>query len=323
MSAFSLTCRPFLQVVGPNALPCQCAILHFLFFFSSFFFFFLGLQSAMLPEAVRVVNLLVTKGHRVYVHCTAGINRATLVVVAYLYFIQGLRRDEALKMVKQGRPIANPYLDCLTEAKRRLLGQPLHSLPLSLPLGTCVRGRVPELGRPMANPFLDCLTEAKRRLLGKPLHSLPLSFSLGTCARGRVPSRGGPWPTPTWTASQKPRGACFAKPLHSLPLSFSLGTCVRGRVPSRGSPWPTPTWTASQKPRGACLVSPSTPSPSPFRLVHVCVGGTKQGRPMANPYLDCLTEAKRRLWYASSSPGPCPPPSPVQLVQLKGSCGLQ
>lgn len=87
----------------------------------------IGLQSAMLPEAVRVVNLLVTKGHRVYVHCTAGINRATLVVLAYLYFIQGLRRDEALKMVKQGRPVANPYLDCLTEAKRRLLG----TLPVS------------------------------------------------------------------------------------------------------------------------------------------------------------------------------------------------
>lgn len=76
----------------------------------------------MLPEAVRMVNLLVTKGHRVYVHCTAGINRANLVVVAYLYFIQGLRRDEAVNMVKDCRPIANPYLDCLSEAKRRILG---------------------------------------------------------------------------------------------------------------------------------------------------------------------------------------------------------
>ena len=80
------------------------------------------LQAMMLPEAVRMVNLLVSKGHSVYVHCTAGINRATLTAVAYLYFVQGLRRDEALAMVTNCRKIANPYMDCMSEAKRRLLG---------------------------------------------------------------------------------------------------------------------------------------------------------------------------------------------------------
>ncbi|CAI7893746.1 unnamed protein product, partial [Closterium sp. NIES-54] len=80
-----------------------------------------GDQAFMLPEAVRVVNVLLHRGHTVYVHCTAGINRASLTCVAYLYFVQGLRRDEAVTLVKNARPVAHPYLDCLADAKRRLL----------------------------------------------------------------------------------------------------------------------------------------------------------------------------------------------------------
>lgn len=37
---------------------------------------------------VRKLALLVAMGKRVYVHCTAGINRATLTVVGYLTFVQ-------------------------------------------------------------------------------------------------------------------------------------------------------------------------------------------------------------------------------------------
>jgi hypothetical protein len=48
-----------------------------------------GDQVLMLPVAVRVLNMLLSRGMKVYVHCTAGINRATLTVVAYLTFIQG------------------------------------------------------------------------------------------------------------------------------------------------------------------------------------------------------------------------------------------
>ncbi len=42
----------------------------------------------MLPEAVRLLHLLVSSGKRVYVHCTAGINRATLTTVGYLTFVK-------------------------------------------------------------------------------------------------------------------------------------------------------------------------------------------------------------------------------------------
>jgi hypothetical protein len=42
----------------------------------------------MLPEAIRALNVLVSRGKKVYVHCTAGINRATLTVVGYLTFVR-------------------------------------------------------------------------------------------------------------------------------------------------------------------------------------------------------------------------------------------
>lgn len=46
------------------------------------------MQALMLPEAVRLLHLLVANGKRVYVHCTAGINRATLTTVGYLTFVK-------------------------------------------------------------------------------------------------------------------------------------------------------------------------------------------------------------------------------------------
>lgn len=48
----------------------------------------LCIQALMLPEAVRLLHLLVSSGKRVYVHCTAGINRATLTTVGYLTFVK-------------------------------------------------------------------------------------------------------------------------------------------------------------------------------------------------------------------------------------------
>ena len=44
-------------------------------------------QRNRLPDAVRTLSSLLRSGHRVYVHCTAGINRSPLVVLAYLTFL--------------------------------------------------------------------------------------------------------------------------------------------------------------------------------------------------------------------------------------------
>lgn len=47
-----------------------------------------GDQTLMLPEAVRTLAILKDLQHKVYVHCTAGINRATLTVLGYLTFVK-------------------------------------------------------------------------------------------------------------------------------------------------------------------------------------------------------------------------------------------
>ena len=67
------------------------------------------LQALMLPEAVRMLYLLKhALGKRVYVHCTAGINRATLTVVGYLTFVLGMALEEAEQLVKSKRSQAHP-----------------------------------------------------------------------------------------------------------------------------------------------------------------------------------------------------------------------
>ena len=42
-----------------------------------------------LPRAVTELAALRAQGHRVYVHCTAGLGRSPLTVLAYLVLIQG------------------------------------------------------------------------------------------------------------------------------------------------------------------------------------------------------------------------------------------
>ena len=78
-------------------------------------------QAAMLPEAVRMLHALTALGHRVYVHCTAGINRATLTTVGYLTFVRGWGLEDALAAVCAARPQAHPYVDCWRTVRRRLL----------------------------------------------------------------------------------------------------------------------------------------------------------------------------------------------------------
>eukprot|EP01024_Parvocaulis_polyphysoides_P052890 TRINITY_DN5249_c0_g4_i2.p1 TRINITY_DN5249_c0_g4~~TRINITY_DN5249_c0_g4_i2.p1 ORF type:complete len:466 (-),score=50.57 TRINITY_DN5249_c0_g4_i2:327-1619(-) len=78
-------------------------------------------QMLMLPEAVRMLAILLGCGHRVYVHCTAGINRASTTVIGYLTFVQGWSYSEAHDLVKQKRPQAHPYRDCWKGARMRMV----------------------------------------------------------------------------------------------------------------------------------------------------------------------------------------------------------
>ncbi len=66
-------------------------------------------QRRRLPDAVRSLHRLLDAEHKVYVHCTAGINRAPLTVLAYFTFVEGMTVEEAMRLIQRGRSEAAPY----------------------------------------------------------------------------------------------------------------------------------------------------------------------------------------------------------------------
>lgn len=65
-------------------------------------------QRRGLPAAVRVLHGLLRRSHRVYVHCTAGINRSSLVVLAYLTLVEGMSVEGAMTLMLHARPAICP-----------------------------------------------------------------------------------------------------------------------------------------------------------------------------------------------------------------------
>jgi hypothetical protein len=56
-----------------------------------------------LPGAVAALTGLLADGHRVYVHCTAGIGRSALAVLGYLTFVEGRSPDQAMGLIRGRR----------------------------------------------------------------------------------------------------------------------------------------------------------------------------------------------------------------------------
>jgi hypothetical protein len=69
-----------------------------------------------LAKAAATLNNLIRTGHRVYVHCSAGINRSPTVVIAYLYRYLGYDLKRAAQMVQDCRT-CEPYLDLVEKCK--------------------------------------------------------------------------------------------------------------------------------------------------------------------------------------------------------------
>jgi hypothetical protein len=80
-------------------------------------------QRRGLPAAVRGLWGLLRQGHQVYVHCTAGINRSPLVVLAYLTLVEGTSLEEAMTLLVHARPEVCPtwgaYHGCRQELTAR------------------------------------------------------------------------------------------------------------------------------------------------------------------------------------------------------------
>jgi hypothetical protein len=85
-------------------------------------------QRRHLPNAVRQLTNLLNVGHRVYVHCTAGLNRSPLTALGYLTFVEQKTADEAMSVIRNKRAEADPSweayhgcrLDLLDALKRHV-----------------------------------------------------------------------------------------------------------------------------------------------------------------------------------------------------------
>jgi hypothetical protein len=61
-----------------------------------------------LPRAVAELAALRSQGDRVYVHCTAGLGRSPLTVLAYLVLVEGYSPETAIAWIHAARPAAVP-----------------------------------------------------------------------------------------------------------------------------------------------------------------------------------------------------------------------
>lgn len=71
-----------------------------------------------LVEPVQTLSQLMDQNHRVYVHCNAGICRASATVLGYLHIYRGIDLDEGLAFIRSKRPVANPYMDAVRVAMK-------------------------------------------------------------------------------------------------------------------------------------------------------------------------------------------------------------
>lgn len=72
--------------------------------------------AAKLPACVRALDRLLSAGHSVYLHCTAGVGRSPTVAVAYLHWCWGWDLEVAVAYVKQRRE-CSPNLEAIHRAR--------------------------------------------------------------------------------------------------------------------------------------------------------------------------------------------------------------
>lgn len=73
-----------------------------------------------LAEPVQELHRLLVSGHRIYVHCNAGVCRAPATLLGYLCHYRGMSLDDGLAYIRARRPQANPYQSAVAKALREL-----------------------------------------------------------------------------------------------------------------------------------------------------------------------------------------------------------
>ncbi len=61
-------------------------------------------------DAADQLHAWLHDGKRVLVHCFAGVSRSVTAVIWYLIRYEGCSWDEALELIRAGRPVANPNI---------------------------------------------------------------------------------------------------------------------------------------------------------------------------------------------------------------------
>ena len=106
------------------------------------------------PAAVRARYGLLRQGHRVYVHCTVGLNRSPLVVLTYLTLVEGLSLEAARDLLRRARPGVFPseeaYAGCCMD--------------LATQYGDRIRQRAGELRQGSARPEQEAWRQAERAI---------------------------------------------------------------------------------------------------------------------------------------------------------------
>jgi protein-tyrosine phosphatase len=69
-----------------------------------------------LPACVEALDGLLRQGHKVYVHCSGGVNRSPSTVVAYLHWVREMSLSEAVDFVMKRHP-CDPYVEVIRMAK--------------------------------------------------------------------------------------------------------------------------------------------------------------------------------------------------------------
>lgn len=78
-------------------------------------------QRCRLANAVCSLHRLLSQDHRVYVYCTAGLNRSPLTVLGYLTFLDQMTPQDALALIVAGRPEAQPSWEAYEGCRQDLV----------------------------------------------------------------------------------------------------------------------------------------------------------------------------------------------------------
>ena len=78
---------------------------------------FTGDLESYIPDAIEFIDEAINEGHKILIHCHAGISRSTSITIAYLMYKHNLRYERAYSRVKAKRYCCKPNSRFVTQLK--------------------------------------------------------------------------------------------------------------------------------------------------------------------------------------------------------------